>query len=110
MTLIEIDSIGNISADQWDNIVSINISRRNIRKGNCVWAGAIWHKNWECRGEIHEALFGVYEEDNEGDIVFDATIKWKDEELFNIDATIQNRSKDEIIRKNDSRKNRVFYD
>ena len=105
---IEIDSIGNISADQWDNILSINISRRNIRKGNYVWAGAIWHKNWECRGEIHEALFGVYEEDNEGDIVFDATIKWKDEELFNIDATIQNRSKDEIIRKMTREKTEFF--
>ena len=72
---IEIDSIGNISADQWDNTVPINISRRNIRKGNYVWVASIWHENWECRGETHEALFGVYEEDNEGDIVFDATIK-----------------------------------
>lgn len=96
---IDVDSLGNISTNQWDNIVSIDFSRRDIRKKRRKWVGSIWHQNWECNNGIHEVLFGVYEEDNEGDIVFDQTINWEGDELFSIDATIQNKSKDEIIRK-----------
>lgn len=96
---IGIDSLGNISANQWNNVVAVDFSRREIRKQQKKWVGSIWHKNWQCKGEIHEELFGVWEEDTEGDIVLDQTIKWKDEELFSIHGTIHNRSKDEIIRK-----------
>lgn len=96
---ISIDSIGNISANQWDNIVSIDFSRKDIRKKRKKWVGSIWHENWECNDGVHEVLLGIYEEDTEGDVIFDQTINWEGEEIFSVDATIQNRSKDEIIRK-----------
>ncbi len=96
---ITIDSIGDISENQWDNIINVKFSRKDIRKGKKKWVGSLWHKNWQCSGDVHEALFGVYEEDNEGDIVFDDTITWQDDELFSVDATIDNKSKDQIIRK-----------
>lgn len=96
---IDIDSLGNISANQWDNVVGIDFSRQMIRNGDVTWAGSLWHENWECNDGDHEVLLGIWEEDTEGDIIFDQTITWDGDTLFAIDATIQNRSKDEIIRK-----------
>jgi len=70
-----------------------------IRNEDVTWIGSLWHENWECNDGVHEVLLGIWEEDTEGDIIFDQTITWEGETIFGIDATIQNRSKDEIIRK-----------
>ena len=96
---IPVDSTQNINASDWDNVIPVDFSRSEIRHGTKKWIGAIWDSNWECRGDIHEQLFGVWEDDNTSDTVdFDGTIKWKDETLFSIDFNIHNHSKDEIIR------------
>lgn len=105
---IEVDSTGNIAANSWDNIVAINFSRKDIRKKRTKWVGSLWHNNWQCKGDIHEVLFGVYEEDTEGDVNFSGGLKWKNQDLVSLSYNIQNRSKDQIIRQFTREKTEFF--
>jgi len=106
---IPVDSTHNINASDWDTVCEITFTRKEIRKGIKKWIGAIWDPNWECRGEIHQQLFGVWEDDKTTKTIdFAGEIKWKGKELFSIKFDIPNHSKDEIIRQITREKTEFF--
>lgn len=98
---IEIDSLNNITLNQWNMRTEMYWSRKQIRRENVRNAGIKWDENWAC-ADTHEQLFVIYEEDNEGNITIDDELSFSDGENdyeLTANLNIQNRTKDEVINK-----------
>jgi hypothetical protein len=46
------------------NVVSVDMTRKQIRNGTWKISGSIWDSNWEL--DNFEQIFGIYEEDTQG--------------------------------------------
>jgi hypothetical protein len=56
-----------------ENTISVNLTRKNIRKEQWKKVYSIWDSNWE--QDNKEQVFGIYEEDNEGSKTFNGSIQ-----------------------------------
>lgn len=99
---IDTDSLNNITLNQWNMRTESYWKRKQIRKKNVRNMGIKWDENWACGTNTHEQLFVIYEEDREGDLVIDDEISFDADDAtysLDVDVTIQNRSKDQVINK-----------
>lgn len=106
---VDTDSLGNITLNQWNVRKNSYITRKQIRKENVLQMGLLWDANWQCLGS-DENLLVFYEEDTEGDLVIDQDISFADGDDYSLDVdiTIQNRSKDQVIIKHTLNSNSFF--
>ncbi|MGN6417539.1 MAG: hypothetical protein ACTHMC_08610 [Pseudobacter sp.] len=97
---------GQITSPQ--NLVTVNISRKDIRKKRWVDVNAIWDSNWET--DNPEQVFAIYEEDNEGSRTISGSIQAKLLSLTiePIGYSITVKTKDEIIRQLGWKRNSFF--
>lgn len=103
---LEQNSNGQITAPQ--NVVAVNFSRKEIRKGRWKTVNSIWDSNWEA--DNPEQVFAIYEEDNEGSRKLSGSISAKLKiftiEPVNYEFTVQ--TKDDIIRQLGWKRNSFF--
>jgi len=87
---------GQITSPQ--DLISVNCSRKDIRKKRWVEVNGIWDSNWET--DNPEQVFAIYEEDNEGSRTLSGSIqaKLKTLTIEPIGYSITVKTKDEIIR------------
>jgi hypothetical protein len=90
------NSNGQITSPQ--NVISVNCSRKDIRKKRWKEVNSIWDSNWE--PDNPEQVFAIYEEDNEGSRTLSGSIQAKLKSLtiepLNYEFTV--KTKDDIIR------------
>jgi hypothetical protein len=103
---LEQNSNGQITSPQ--NVVSVNCSRKDIRKERWLEVNAIWDSNWE--PDNPEQVFAIYEEDNEGSRKLSGSIEAR-LKIFTIEPisyefTVQ--TKDDIIRQLGWKRNSFF--
>lgn len=83
-------------------MISVDLKRKDIRKGNWKSVYSIWDANWEIDNK--EQVFGIYEEDNESSQTFNVSIKTtvKDAQGNQVEQTVgfsvTVKSKEPIIR------------
>lgn len=53
------------------NLISVNMSRKDIRKGRWKSVNSIWDSNWETNNT--QQVFGIYEDDTQGSRTFSAS-------------------------------------
>ena len=97
---------GQITSPQ--NVISVNCSRKDIRKNRWKEVNSIWDSNWET--DNPEQVFAIYEEDNEGSRTLSGSIQAKLKSLtiepLSYEFTVQ--TKDDIIRQLGWKRNSFF--
>ncbi|WP_127129026.1 hypothetical protein [Pseudoflavitalea rhizosphaerae] len=100
------NSNGQITSPQ--NVISVNCSRKEIRKKRWKEVNSIWDSNWEA--DNPEQVFAIYEEDNEGSRTLSGSIQAKLKSLtiepLNYEFTV--KTKDDIIRQLGWKRNSFF--
>lgn len=103
---LEQNSNGQITSPK--NVLSVNCSRKDIRKQRWIEVNAIWDSNWEA--DNPEQVFAIYEEDNEGSRKLSGSIQAKIKSLtiepIKYEFSVQTR--DDIIRQLGWKRNSFF--
>ena len=74
-TIEEINQAAEENKTTFEDIISADISRYNIRKQNWLRLFAIWDASWNI--ENNEQVFAIYEEDNTNLVTFIYYNNWR---------------------------------
>lgn len=89
------DNSGDLMSDAAPDIASIDISRRDIRRENWIWAADLWDNDWGC--EPYEQMLIIFEEDTEEDVSIAGSIAVDSIASASASLFIQVRTQDDII-------------
>ena len=91
----------HVNVNDFDNYFERYFSRRDIRKGNTVWIGSLWDRNWKCNDVASENLIAIWESDNtESEVTFNnLNLTVWDQQIISVDGSISVKTNDDIIKK-----------